>query len=47
MQYLIGFNVKPNREAKKLAEEQKIDIKYFNIIYEAIDHVEKSLIWSY
>ncbi len=40
---LIGFNVKPNREAKKLADEQKIDIKYFNIIYEAIDYVEKSL----
>ena len=40
---LIGFNVKPNREAKKLAEEQKINIRYFNIIYEAIDHVEKSL----
>jgi len=40
---LIGFNVKPNREAKKLAEEQKVEIKYFNIIYEAIDHVEKSL----
>ena len=40
---LIGFNVKPNREAKKLAEEQKINIKYFNIIYEAINHVEKSL----
>ena len=40
---LIGFNVKPNREAKKLAEKQKIDIKYFNIIYEALDYVEKSL----
>ena len=40
---LIGFNVKPNREAKKLAEEQKIDIKYFNIIYEALNYVEKSL----
>jgi len=40
---LIGFNVKPNKEAKKLAEEQKIDIKYFNIIYEAINYVEKSL----
>ena len=40
---LIGFNVKPNREAKKLAEDQKINIKYFNIIYEAIEHVEKSL----
>ncbi len=40
---LIGFNVKPNREAKKLAEEQKVTIKFFNIIYEALDHVEKSL----
>ncbi len=40
---LIGFNVKPNREAKKLAEDQKISIKYFNIIYEALDYVEKSL----
>ena len=40
---LIGFNVKPNREAKKLAEDQKVDIKYFNIIYEALDHVSKTL----
>ena len=40
---LIGFNVKPSREAKKLAEEQKIEIKYFNIIYETLDYVEKSL----
>ena len=40
---LIGFNVKPNREAKKLAEEQKIEIKFFNIIYEALEHVQKSL----
>ncbi len=40
---LIGFNVKPNREAKKLAEDQKIDIQYFNIIYKALEYVEKSL----
>ncbi len=40
---LIGFNVKPNREAKKLAEDQNIDIKFFNIIYEALEYVEKSL----
>ena len=40
---LIGFNVKPNREAKKLADEQKIQIKFFNIIYEALEFVEKSL----
>ena len=40
---LLGFNVKPNREAKKMAEDQKIDISYFNIIYKAIEFVEKSL----
>ena len=40
---LIGFNVKPNREAKKLADVQKIEIKYFNIIYEALEFIEKGL----
>ena len=40
---LIGFNVKPSREAKKIAEEQNIEIKYFNIIYEALEYVEKGL----
>ncbi len=40
---LVGFNVKPNREAKKLAEEQNIEIKYFNIIYEVLEYVEKAL----
>ena len=40
---LIGFNVKPNREAKKLAEEHKIEINFFNIIYEALEHIEKRL----
>ena len=40
---LIGFNVKPNREAKKLAEEQNIEIKYYNIIYKALESIQKSL----
>ena len=40
---LIGFNVKANREAKKISEEQKVEIKYFNIIYEAIEFIEKKL----
>jgi translation initiation factor IF-2 len=40
---LIGFNVKPNREAKKLAEKEKTNIKYYNIIYEALEFIEKSL----
>ena len=40
---LIGFNVKPNREAKKLAEDQHVEIKYYNIIYEALEFIEKGL----
>jgi translation initiation factor IF-2 len=40
---LIGFNVRPNKEAKKLAENSGITIKFFNIIYEAIDFVNNSL----
>ena len=41
--FLIGFNVKPNNQAKKLAEQQKVEIKYFNIIYEVLEHIEKGL----
>tara|TARA_B100000700_G_scaffold326391_1_gene437809 strand:- start:200 stop:1675 length:1476 start_codon:yes stop_codon:yes gene_type:complete len=40
---VIGFNIKPNREAKKSAESQKVRIEFFNIIYKAIEFVEKSL----
>mgnify|MGYP003952624173 FL=1 len=40
---IIGFNMKPNREAKKLAEQQKVRIEFFNIIYQAIEFIEKSL----
>jgi len=40
---LIGFNVKPNNQAKKLAEQQNITIQYYNIIYEVLEFVEKGL----
>jgi translation initiation factor IF-2 len=40
---IIGFNMKPNREAKKTAEQQKVRIEFFDIIYKAIEFVEKSL----
>jgi len=40
---LIGFNVKPNNQAKKLAEQQRVEIKYFNIIYEVLEFIEKGL----
>ena len=40
---ILGFNVRPNKEAKELANSYKMEISYFNIIYEAIDFVEKSI----
>ena len=40
---LIGFNVRPNKEAKKLAENNKISLKFFNIIYEVMDFVNDAL----
>jgi translation initiation factor IF-2 len=40
---LIGFNVKPNNQAKKLSEQQHVEIKYFNIIYEVLELIEKGL----
>ena len=40
---LIGFNVRPIKEAKKLAETHKINIKFFNIIYEVLDFINDAL----
>ena len=31
---VVGFNVKPNNQAKDLAKRDKIDIKFFTVIYE-------------
>lgn len=40
---LIAFNVKPSKEAKKLAEDENIKISTYNIIYEVLDFVKKSM----
>ena len=40
---ILGFNVRPNKEAKELASSYKMEIGYYNIIYEAIEFVEKSI----
>ena len=37
---LIAFNVKPSKEAKKLAENEKIVISSYNIIYEVLDYIK-------
>jgi translation initiation factor IF-2 len=40
---LIAFNVKPSKEAKKLAENEKIEISSYNIIYEVLDYIKKRM----
>ncbi len=40
---LVAFNVKPSKEAKKLAEKEKIKIAFYNIIYEVLDYIKKRM----
>ena len=40
---LVAFNVKPSKEAKKLAENEKIKISSYNIIYEVLDYIKKKM----
>ena len=40
---LIAFNVKPSKEAKKLAEIEKIKISSYNIIYEVLDYIKQKM----
>ncbi len=40
---LIGFNVRPDTGARKLIESLGVDIRYYNIIYEAVDEIKAAL----
>ncbi|MBQ0099237.1 MAG: translation initiation factor IF-2 [Firmicutes bacterium] len=40
---IIGFNVRPDSNAKQIAERSGVDIKLYRVIYEAIEDVEKAL----
>jgi len=40
---IIGFNVRPDNNAKTLAAQKKIDIRFYDIIYNAIEDVEKAV----
>ena len=40
---IIGFNVRPDNNAKQLAAQKKIDIRFYNIIYNAIEDIEKAV----
>jgi translation initiation factor IF-2 len=40
---IVGFNVRAEQTARKLAEANGIDIRYYNIIYDAVDEVKAAL----
>ncbi|AZG14206.1 MULTISPECIES: translation initiation factor IF-2 [Cupriavidus] len=40
---IIGFNVRADAGARKLAEHNGIDIRYYNIIYDAVDEVKAAM----
>lgn len=40
---IIGFNVRPETNAKNLAEKEKVDIKLYRIIYEAIEDIKAAM----
>ena len=39
----VGFNVKPNTLARDLAKRDKIEIKFFTVIYELLDYVKDTM----
>jgi len=41
---IIGFNVRPDTNAAALAEKEKVDIKTYRIIYDAIDDIKSAMI---
>ncbi len=40
---IIGFNVRPERKAQELAEQEKVDVRLHSIIYELQDEIKKAI----
>ncbi len=40
---IIGFNVRPTGSAKKMAEQEEVDIRVYSIIYDAIEEVKAAM----
>ena len=40
---IIGFNVRPQGKATELAEKEGVEIRYYSVIYQAIDEIEAAL----
>jgi len=41
---IIGFNVRPERTARELAETEKVDIRLYSVIYNLIDDIKKAMV---
>ncbi len=40
---IVGFNVKPTDSARKLSEKEQIDIRFYSIIYDAINDLKEAM----
>ena len=40
---IIGFNVRPTQHAARLADQENVDIRFYSVIYSAIDEIEAAL----
>ncbi|MDR1142873.1 MAG: translation initiation factor IF-2 [Spirochaetaceae bacterium] len=40
---IIGFNVRPTPKAKALADQEKVDVRKYNIIYKAVEEIQQAL----
>ena len=40
---VIGFNVRPDSNARRVAEDQKVDIRTYRIIYDAVDDIQSAM----
>lgn len=40
---IIGFNVRPDTQAQRLAEEENVEIRLYRVIYDVIDDVKRAL----
>ncbi len=41
---VVGFNVRPNAQAKALADQEKVDIRFYDVIYHAIDEIKQAMV---
>ncbi len=41
---VIGFNVRPERTARELAEEEGVDVRLYTVIYDLVDDIKKAMV---